>query len=166
MTVATHHKLIVRVTGDISLAAKKHQNHEHQNDRGQNDKNQSFKPGTITLTNGKQIECHHSHQFDDADFRLFTPKPKKTLINERHAAKRNNQGRGRGSKQRPGDWKKELQKEGTRIVSSLTSQLKDSDGFVSALTQQNDTPPTPPGLPSSIVGGRNSQAWNEGGQTE
>ena len=60
---------------------------------------------------------------------------------------------------------KELQEEGSRFVKSLMSQLKESVAdSVSEIAQQNNTPP---GLPSSIVGGCNSQAnGNEGGRTE
>ena len=153
--------------------AKKHQNCEHQNNRGRNHGNtQGSKPRTVTLTNGKQIKHHHSHLFDDADFRSFTLEQKRTLTNEHCAAKQNNQGRdrnqggGRGSNQRPSDWKKESREEGSRIVSSLMSQLKDSGSIISAITQQNGTPP---GLPSSIMGGRNSQNQNDrnhGGRTK
>ena len=72
-----------------------------------------------------------------------------------------------GAKQ-PDHWKKELKQEGDGIVKSLMSQPKDSvaRSIVSEITQQNDTPP---GLPSLIVGGRNSQGQgkrNAGGQTE
>ena len=148
--------------------AKKHQNCEHQNNKDCN----HGEPGTIALTNGKQIKHHHSHWSDDADFRLFAPERKRTLTNERQAAKQNDQGhdhnqnhdQNRGSNQRPSDWKKESQEERSRIVSSLVSRLEDSSSIISAITQQNSTPP---GLPSFVMGGRNSKNQkNCSGRTE
>ena len=54
---------------------------------------------------------------------------------------------------------------GNRIIQSLMSQFKDSVAeSVSEITQQNTTPP---GLPSSIMGGRNAQEKrNKGGRNE
>ena len=147
---------------------------KQQNCKNSDCNDQQFEPRTITLKNGKETKHHHSCQFDDEDFKQFAHEQKKTPRNEHWAAKRNgqcthrkNQNQNRGSNQRPSDWKKESQEESSRIVSSIVAQLKDSDTVISALTQQNNTPPTPPGLPSSMMGGQNSQdTRNKGGQTE
>ena len=107
--------------------------------------------------NGKKIKCHHSCRFDDEDFRFFTLKQKKTLRNEHKNANTNSR---RNQAEQPNDWKKELKQEGNRIVQSLMSQLKDSvAGSISKITQQNAAPP---GLPSSIMGGRDSQNQSNG----
>ena len=68
--------------------AKRQQNCKHHNSNwGKNHGDtQQFKPGTITSKNGKKIKHHHSHQFDNEDFRFFTCEQKKTLRNERWAA--------------------------------------------------------------------------------
>ena len=57
--------------------ARKQQNRKH------NSNSNRSKPRMITSTNGEQIKCHHSHQFDDEDFKLFTFEQKKTLRKER-----------------------------------------------------------------------------------
>ena len=85
-------------------------------------------------------------------------------------ANQNQKGDKDGSKNesdRSSKWKKELQEEGSRFVKSLMSQLKESVAdSISEITQQNNAPP---GLPSSIMGGRNSQSQdkrNGGGRVE
>ena len=145
-----------------TAAAKKHQNHEHQNKQQNKEKNHHPDAKTIISKNGKKTKCHHSFRFDDDDWQQFSHQQRKTLFNERRSAKKSN---ARNNKQ-PDHWKKELKQEGDRIVKSLMSQLKDSvtGSIVSEITQQNNTPPA--GLPSSIVGGRNSLARNKGGRTE
>ena len=152
---------------------KKQQNYKHDSNRsnGNHGHNQQFKPRTITLNNGKKIKYHHSYTFKDVDFRQFTFDQKKTLRYERRVAKRggsnqksnyNQQG---NTNKRSNDWKNELKQEGNRIVQSLMSQFKDSVAeSISEITQQNTTPP---GLPSSIMGGRNAQEKrNKGGRNE
>ena len=108
------------------------------------------------MKNGKKLKCHHSFGFDDDDFKQFTHQQRKTLYNERNSnRKRSNNKDG---------WKKELEKNNSRIVSEILSQLKDSSGSVSEITQQNTAPQ---GLPSSIMGGRNAQdKRNKGGRSE
>ena len=150
-------------------ATKKHQNCKHQNEQQKGNCHPDAK--LTTLKNGKKPWCHHTFRFDTKDFKSFTHQQKQTLFGERKNANSSSNKRGnrnQGSDQEsnhPGNWKKEMQEEGSRFVKSLMSQLKESvANSVSEITQQNDN--TPPGLPSSIVGGRNSQTRNKGGRTE
>ena len=155
-----------RNTGRVKqTATKKHQNYEHQN-QAQGGKNHHPDAKTIALKNGKKLKCHHSFRFDDNDFRFFAHQQKKTLFDERQAANPNsNSNRDQGCG-KSDDWKKESKQEGKQIVQSLMSQLKESRSLVSDITQQNDIPPD---LPSSIMGGHDSQDKrnrNQGGRTE
>ena len=135
-------------------AAKKHQNDKHQNCKPQHqaqggNKNCHPNAKTIMLKNGKKLKHHLSFRFDDDDFKLFTHKQKRTLFNERRAANQSE--------------KNNKEKMESRILKSLMSHVEDNSA-VFEITQQNNTPPN---LPSSIVGGRDSQEKrNGGGQTK
>jgi len=105
---------------------------------------------TITLTNGKKINYHPSFKFHPDTYRLFSYQQKKMLKDERRAF---NQKKDQQS-----------QKFESRIVKSIMSQLKDAGSIISAITQENNSPP---GLPSSIMGGRNAQdKRNKGGRSK
>ena len=108
--------------------------------------------------------CHHSFRFDDNDFRFFAHQQKETLFDERWAANSNSNPSCNRNCRKPkaDDWKTDLKREGNRIVQSLMSQLKETGSLVSEITQ-HDT--TPPGLPSPVMGGRNSHnKRNKGGR--
>ena len=129
-------------------ATEKHQSHKHQNHCGGKHKNHHPDAKTILLRNGKKIKCHHLSRFDASDFKLFTHQQKRTLFNKCQAANQKSE-------------KEDEEKMESQIPKSLMFHIEDNNGAVSEITQQNDTPP---GLPSSIMEGCDSQdKRNRGG---
>ena len=128
-------------------SAKRRQNCKHQN-QARGGKHKKCHPGAkaITLKNGKKPKCCHLSRFDSSDFGLFTHQQRKTLFSECQAANQRSK-------------KEDEEKMESGILESLMSHIEDNNS-VPEITRQNDRPPD---LPSSVVGGRNSQDRRDGG---
>ena len=119
-----------------------------------NGDNHHTNAGAITSTNGKKTKCQHSFWLHKDDFEFFSQEQKKTLREEPQAPD-----------QKFENWKRNEEKRESHIVKSIVSQVEDSNRITSKITQQHSA--GPPGLPSSTVGGQNSQdrrskgSWNE-----